>query len=86
LEIRRLIREMSLANRLWGALRIHGELLKLGIEVAQSTAAKYTASSGEDGRRPGRPFLRTMRQASAWRIGSPVSSQMRSLGMKHLTT
>src|SRR4029077_5655356 len=35
-EIRRLIREMSLANRLWGAPRIHGELLKLGIEVAQS--------------------------------------------------
>src|SRR6266446_8651853 len=34
-EIRRLIREMSLANRLWGAPRIHGELLKLGIEVAQ---------------------------------------------------
>jgi len=31
LEIRRLIREMSLANRLWGAPRIHGELLKLGI-------------------------------------------------------
>ena len=40
IEIRRLIREMSLANRLWGAPRIHGELLKLGIEVAQSTVAK----------------------------------------------
>ena len=37
LALRRLIREMSLANRLWGAPRIHGELLKLGIEVAQST-------------------------------------------------
>ena len=37
LEIRRLIREMSLANRLWGAPRIHGELLKLGIDIAQST-------------------------------------------------
>jgi transposase InsO family protein len=44
-EIRRLIREMSLANRLWGAPRIHGELLKLGIEVAQSTVAKYMAKS-----------------------------------------
>jgi hypothetical protein len=32
-EIRRLIREMSLTNRLWGAPRIHGELLKPGIEV-----------------------------------------------------
>jgi hypothetical protein len=36
-EIRRLIREMSLANVLWGAPRIHGELLKLGIDVAEST-------------------------------------------------
>ena len=44
-EIRRLIREMSLVNRLWGAPRIHGELLKLGIEVAQSTVAKYMARS-----------------------------------------
>ena len=34
-EIRDLIREMSRANWLWGAPRIHGELLKLGIEVAQ---------------------------------------------------
>jgi hypothetical protein len=33
-EIRELIREMSRANWLWGAPRIHGELLKLGIEVA----------------------------------------------------
>jgi transposase InsO family protein len=32
---------MSQANPLWGAPRIHGELLKLGIEVAQSTVAKY---------------------------------------------
>jgi len=40
-EIRELIREMSRANWLWGAPRIHGELLKLGIEVAQSTVAKY---------------------------------------------
>src|SRR3982074_1266435 len=45
-EIRRLIREMSLANRLWRAPRIHGELLKLGIVVAQSTVAKYMARSG----------------------------------------
>jgi hypothetical protein len=34
-------RQMSLANPLWGAPRIHGELLKLGFEVAQSTVAKY---------------------------------------------
>jgi transposase InsO family protein len=46
IEIHRLIREMSLANPLWGAPRIHGELLKLGIEVAQSTVAKYMARRG----------------------------------------
>src|SRR5208282_2679319 len=40
-EIRDLIRQMSMANPLWGAPRIHGELLMLGIEVAQSTVAKY---------------------------------------------
>ena len=32
---------MSVENRLWGAPRIHGELLKLGFEVAQSSIAKY---------------------------------------------
>jgi hypothetical protein len=44
LEIRQLIREMSLANRLWGAPRIHGELLKLGIAVGQTSVAKYMAT------------------------------------------
>ena len=40
-EIRQLIRQMSVANPLWGAPRIHGELLKLGIEVGQTSVAKY---------------------------------------------
>ena len=39
--IRDLIRRMRQANPLWGAPRIHGELLKLGIEVAPSTVARY---------------------------------------------
>ena len=39
--VRELIREMSGANPLWGAPRIHGELLKLGIEISQATVAKY---------------------------------------------
>jgi len=43
LEIRRLIRDMSIANPLWGAPRIHGELLKLGINIAQTSVAKYLA-------------------------------------------
>src|SRR6476469_10661494 len=40
-ELQALIRRMSMENPLWGAPRIHGELLKLGFEVAQSTVAKY---------------------------------------------
>ena len=42
-ELRVLIRRMSVENPLWGAPRIHGELLKLGFEVAQSSVAKYAA-------------------------------------------
>ena len=40
-EVRDLIRQMSLTNPLWGAPRIHGELLKLGIDVSQATVSKY---------------------------------------------
>ena len=40
-DLRVLIRRMSIENPLWGAPRIHGELLKLGVEVAQSSVAKY---------------------------------------------
>lgn len=47
-EVRTLIKEISVANPLWGAPRIHGELLKLGIDVSQSTVAKYM----DRGRRP----------------------------------
>src|SRR5712671_2368366 len=47
-DIRQLIHDMSIANPLWGAPRIHGELLKLGIDVGQTTVAKYMAR----GRRP----------------------------------
>jgi transposase InsO family protein len=40
-KIRNLIRQMSLANPRWGAPRIHGELLKLGIQISQGTVAKH---------------------------------------------
>jgi hypothetical protein len=43
LQIRRLIREISIADPLWGAPRIHGELLKFGIEIGQTSVAKYMA-------------------------------------------
>ncbi len=40
-EVRELIRKMSRANPLWGAPRIHGELLKLGIDISQASVGKY---------------------------------------------
>jgi len=40
-EIQSLIQRMSRQNVLWGAPRIHGELLKLGVNVCQTTVAKY---------------------------------------------
>jgi hypothetical protein len=64
--LRALIRRMSIENRLWGAPRIRGELLKLGFAVAQSTVAKYMAST--DGRPSGQSwgtFLRNLPQIAA---------------------
>ncbi len=66
LELRHLIRKMSLANPLWGAPRIHGELLKLGVEVAQSTVAKADAHRA----RAGRPSCATTPPASPRWISS----------------
>jgi transposase InsO family protein len=45
-DLRALIRRMSIENSLWGAPRIHGELLKLGFDVAQSSVAKYMVKRG----------------------------------------
>src|SRR6266567_4004787 len=56
-ETRELIRQMSKANPLWGALRIHGELLKLGIEVSQATVAKYMSRQGKPPSQTWRTFL-----------------------------
>ncbi len=56
-EVRNLIRKISLANPLWGAPRIHGELLKLGIEVSQATVAKYMARRQKPPSQTWRTFL-----------------------------
>ena len=58
LQIRRLIREMSIANPLWGAPRIHGELLKLGIDIGQTSVAKYMARRRAPPSQGWRTFLR----------------------------
>ena len=56
-DIRQLIRDMSIANSLWGASRIHGELLKLGIDVGQTTVAKYMAKHRRPPTQGWKPFL-----------------------------
>ena len=57
-ELRVLIRRMSMDNPLWGAPRIHGELLKLGFEIAQSSVAKYMVKRREPPSQGWRTFLR----------------------------
>jgi len=57
-EIRDLIQQMSSANPLWGAPRIHGELLKLGIEISQATVAKYLVRRRGTPSQTWRSFLR----------------------------
>jgi transposase InsO family protein len=57
-EIRQLIREMSVANPLWGAPRIHGELVKLGIDISQTSVAKYMTRSRGPPAQGWKTFLR----------------------------
>src|SRR5262245_11172273 len=57
-DIRQLIRDMSAANPLWGAPRIHGELLKLGTDVGQTTVAKYMVRRRQPPSQGWKTFLR----------------------------
>jgi len=57
-EVRDLIRRMSLENPLWGATKIHGELLKLGIEVAQSMVSVYMVPRRDRPLQTSKTFLR----------------------------
>src|SRR5256886_8600020 len=57
-DLRALIRRMSLENALWGAPHIHGELLKLGFAVAQSTVAKYMTQRPDPSSQDWGTFLR----------------------------
>jgi len=61
-ELRVLIRRISVENPLWGAPRIHGELLKLGFEIAQSSVAKYMVKRRGPPSRDGGPSCITTRQ------------------------
>jgi putative transposase len=56
-EVRALIRQMSKANALWGAPRIHGELQKLGIEISQAAVCKYLGRRRKPPSQTWRSFL-----------------------------
>jgi putative transposase len=62
-EIRALIRQMSRANPLWGAPRIHGELLKLGIELSQATVGRHLPRCPKAPSPTWRSFLRNQMTA-----------------------
>ncbi len=64
LEIRNLVRRMSQENPLWGAPRIHGELLKLGIEISQASVSKYMVRHPMSPAQTLRTFLRN--QVRCW--------------------
>ena len=61
-EVRDLIRRMSRANPLWGAPRIHGELLKLGLTVSQATVSKYMPRQRRPPSKVWRTFLKNHAQ------------------------
>jgi transposase InsO family protein len=64
-DVRALISRMSRENPLWGAPRIHGELLKLGIEVSEATVSKYLARLPKPPSQTWRIFLRNHAKALA---------------------
>src|SRR3954466_5840119 len=80
-DLRALIGQMSLENPLWGAPRIHGELLKLGFEVSQSTVAKYMPKRRDRPARAGGPSSGTMRPRSRrWTCSWGWKSRTRKAG------
>ncbi len=58
LKKRNLVRRMTLENPLWGALRIHGEMLKLGLNVAQATVSRYMRRGRKPPSQTWRTFLK----------------------------
>jgi putative transposase len=64
-DLRKLIREMQTTNVGWGAPRIHGELLKLGIEVSQATVSKYMRHPNKPPSQTWRTFLSNHKECLA---------------------
>jgi hypothetical protein len=77
-EVRHLIAQMARENFLWGAPRIHGELLMLGFNISQATVSRYLPAPGRRPKQSWRTFLRN--QAGAF----GQYSAERSKGCAHL--
>src|SRR5216683_309052 len=73
-ELAELVRTMALANPLWGSPRIHGELLKLGLEVSQRTVARLMPRRPKSPSHPRRPGERSSRTTSPTSSPSTSSS------------
>jgi hypothetical protein len=90
-EIRGLIQRMCRANPLWGAPRIHGELLKLGIEVSEATVSKYMVKRGGPPSQRWRAFLDNHAKELIaldlfYRSDSHIQSPIRARGLEALAT
>ena len=98
-EIRDLIRRINRENPLWGAPRIHGELLMLGIEVAESTVTRYMVRTGRPPSQGWKTFLRNhadgiasipvrgshdLVQAALWTGDPPAWPQKAGQSQRHL--
>jgi hypothetical protein len=57
-DVRRVVREMAIANPLWGAPRIHGELLKLGFDVSERTVSRLMSRRWQPASQSWRTFLK----------------------------
>ena len=71
-EIRQLIRTMSRDNPLWGAPRIHGELLKLGIDIGETSVGKYIARRRKPPSQTWRTFLGIENSKSVGKVALPA--------------
>jgi hypothetical protein len=86
-ELRELIHRMSKENPLWGAPRIHGELLKLGFEIAESTVSKYMIRHRGPPSQSWRTFLAPRPwHAASTRRGAEAPRRVRHCGAVRIRT
>jgi len=74
-EVRELINRMARENFLWGAPRIHGELLMLGFKVSQATVSRYMATVHRSPGQSWRTFIRNQALAFRYRYDLECSNQ-----------